>query len=173
MSISRRQRQSSIIAAKLSILQSELEQHEKDLTFQQMQMENVSKRVAEQRKHLSDHQLELGQFEKECEQKSRSGVWITGSEHEKLYLNRSRIERCIKASSTTLEVATEAYQTERENRIANMRRIAQIKASVTSLQQDMDRLITNRRKNVLAQCIDDIRRCRWRHVEPVQNHLYL
>ncbi|CAM0135302.1 hypothetical protein VKS41_000114 [Umbelopsis sp. WA50703] len=169
----RRQRQTSVLAEKLAFLKTEMEKHEKDLAFQQSQMESASKRTSDQRKRLAEHQNALQKFDKECRQKSESGLWITGSEHEKLYNSRMKIERNIEAASAALEIATETYQTEKENRIANMRRIAQIKASMTTLQQDMDRLSAGMRKNILAQCIDELRKGRKRNVEPIQSRLYL
>ena len=173
MASTRRQRQSSIMSEKFAILNGELEKHEKDLEFQQSQMEHASQREKAYHIQLSKYQSELQKFEKDCEKKSNSGVWITGSEHEQLYMIRTSIERNIEAAKSALEIATETYQTERENRIANMRRIAEIKMSMLSLENDMARLLSTMRKNVLVQCIDDIRRSRWRNVEPSHNRLYL
>jgi hypothetical protein len=169
----RRQRQSSIMAEKFASLNSELEKHEKDLEFQQTQMEQASQREKFHSKQLLGYQAELKRFEHDCEKKSNSGIWITGSEHEELYMKRVSIERNIEAAKSILEIATETYQTERENRIANMRRIAEIKRSMMLLENDMARLLSSMRKNVFAQCIDDIRHNRWRHVEPSLNSLYL
>lgn len=169
----RRQRQTSVLAEKLSFLKTEMEKHEKDLVFQQNQMESASKRATDQRRRLTEYQNALQKFDKECHQKSQSGIWITGSEHEYLYDYRLKIERNIEAANAALEIATETFQTEKENRIANMRRIAQLKASMTTLQQDIDRLSTGLRKNLLAQCIDELRKGRKRNVEPIQSRLYL
>lgn len=162
------------MSEKFAVLNSELQKHENDLEFQQSQMENASKRAEDQRHQLTDYQKELRRFEQACEQKSKSGVWITGSEHEKLYMQRMNIERNIEAAKSALEIAYETYQTERENRIANMRHIAHIKTSMLLLENDMSRLMASMKKNVFAQCIADIRHSRFKnHVEPSFNHLYL
>lgn len=173
MSLARRQRKSSIMAQKFAMLNSELEKHEKDLVFQQSQMEDASRRAEDERQLLLDYQTELRQFDLDREQKSKSGIWITGSEHEKLYIQRMNIERNIEAAKAALEIAAETYQTERENRIANMRRIAEIKTAMLLLETDMARILSSMRKNVFAQCIDDIRHSRSKHIEPSLNHLYL
>ncbi|KAI8583103.1 hypothetical protein K450DRAFT_277591 [Umbelopsis ramanniana AG] len=161
------------MSEKFAILNGELENHEKDLEFQQSQMEHASQREQAYRKQLLRYQADLVKFEKDCKKKSNSGVWITGSEHEQLYMIRASIERNIEDTKSALEIATETYQTERENRIANMRRIAEIKMAMLSLEKDMARLLSTMRKNVLVQCIDDIRHSRWRNVEPSLNRLYL